>query len=131
MCRLILFFLMLNATKVFAQAKGEAWFYAMDNNNKVVYLTELQDVTVADKHNNPDAWRNGFAELMGWQSRVPSSYIISFNWMSKHHAKWYESEKQSRNSKIENFKQRGYALKWISMPIPKNPERQATKVSAQ
>lgn len=121
----------LFASNSWAQAKGEAWFYATDNINKVVYLTELQNVEVADKNNNPNAWRNGFVELMGWQKRTPDTYFISFNWMSKHHAKWYESELASRESKIKSFKTRNYTLKWINMPEPKNSEIKAARVSAQ
>ena len=74
-------FAILFANSIFAQAKGEAWFYAIDNINKIVYITELEQVTVPDNLNNPDAWRNGFVEQMGWQERSPDSYVISFNWM--------------------------------------------------
>ncbi|RWU05034.1 hypothetical protein [Pedobacter chitinilyticus] len=127
----LLIALLLHVFNAFPQAKGEAWFYAMDHTNKVVYLTELQEVVVEDKYNHANAWRQGFVELMGWQKRTPDTYLVSFNWMSKHHAKWYESEKQSRDFKIESFKKRGYNLKWISMPQPKNEENRPSKVSAQ
>ena len=112
----------LFANSIFAQAKGEAWFYAIDNINKIVYITELEQVTVPDNLNNPDAWRNGFVEQMGWQERSPDSYVISFNWMKSNHEKWYASDVESRNNKIEAFKKR-YTLKWIKMPTPKNPTR--------
>ena len=113
------------------QAKGEAWFYAVDHTNKIMYLTELQNVDVADNHNNPDAWRNGFVELMGWQNRVPNTYFVSFNWMSTNNAKWYASEKESREQKINSFKNKGYSVKYISMPEPKNPPQKKYNVSGQ
>ena len=113
-----------------AQAKGEAWFYAIDNINKIVYITELEQVTVPDNLNNPDAWRNGFVEQMGWQERSPDSYVISFNWMKTNNEKWYASDVESRNNKIEAFKKK-YTLKWIKMPTPKNPTRKPSNVSSQ
>ena len=123
-------FAILFANGIFAQAKGEAWFYAIDNINKIVYITELEQVTVLDNLNNPDAWRNGFVEQMGWQERSPDSYVISFNWMKSNHEKWYASDVESRNNKIEAFKKR-YTLKWIKMPTPKNPTRKPSNVSSQ
>lgn len=123
-------FAILFANSIFAQAKGEAWFYAIDNINKIVYITELEQVTVPDNLNNPDAWRNGFVEQMGWQERSPDSYVISFNWMKTNNQKWYASDVESRNNKIEAFKKR-YTLKWIKMPTPKNPTRKPSSVSAQ
>lgn len=117
---LIILFLLCSIVS-FAQAKGEAWFYALDHANKVMYVTELQYIVVEDKYNNPNAWRNGFVELMNWQNRTPSSYFVSFNWMSTNHSKWYASEKESREQKINAFKQKNYTLKWIDMPQPKNP----------
>ena len=123
-------FAILFANSIFAQAKGEAWFYAIDNINKIVYITELEQVTVPDNLNNPDAWRNGFVEQMGWQERSPDSYVISFNWMKTNNEKWYASDVESRNNKIEAFKKR-YTLKWIKMPTPKNPTRKPSSVSAQ
>lgn len=50
---------LLQSIVSFGQANGEAWFYALDHTNKVMYLTELQDKVVKDKYSNPDAWRNG------------------------------------------------------------------------
>lgn len=126
----LLLFTIITAHSVFAQAKGEAWFYAIDNVNKIVYITELEQVSVPDNLNNPDAWRNGFVEQMGWQERSPGSYVISFNWMKSNHEKWYASDVQSRNFYIEAFKKK-YTLKWIKMPIPKNPTRKPSNVSSQ
>ncbi|WP_445713613.1 hypothetical protein [Flavobacterium sp.] len=123
--------LLIISTQSFSQAKGEAWFYAVDHTNKIMYLTELQNVVVADKHNNPDAWRNGFVELMGWQNRVPNTYFVSFNWMSTNNAKWYASEKESREQKISAFKNKGYSLQYISMPEPKNPPQKKYSASGQ
>lgn len=126
----LLLFTIITAHSVFAQAKGEAWFYAIDNVNKIVYITELEQVSVPDNLNNPDAWRNGFVEQMSWQDRSPGSYVISFNWMKSNHEKWYASDVQSRNFYIEAFKKK-YTLKWIKMPTPKNPTRKPSNVSSQ
>jgi len=123
-------FAILFANSIFAQAKGEAWFYAIDNINKIVYITELEQVTVPDNLNNPDAWRNGFVEQMGWQERSPDSYVISFNWMKYKLCLEPQSDVESRNNKIEAFKKK-YTLKWIKMPTPKNPTRKPSSVSAQ
>lgn len=123
-------FAILFAHSSFPQAKGEAWFYAQDNTNKILYITELEQVTVPDHLNNPDAWRNGFVEQMGWQDRASDTYVISFNWMKSNHEKWYASDVQSRNFYIEAFKKK-YTLKWIKMPTPKNPTRKPSGVSAQ
>ena len=126
----LLLFAILFANSSFAQARGEAWFYAIDNTNNIVYITELEQLTVPDNLNNPDAWRNGFVEQMGWQERSPGSYVISFNWMKSNHEKWYASDVQSRNFYIEAFKKK-FSLKWIKMPIPKNPTRKPSNVSSQ
>ncbi|MFY7665671.1 hypothetical protein [Flavobacterium sp.] len=127
---LFLFVGMLMSSAVSAQAKGEAWFYAIDNTNKIVYITELEQITVPDNLNNHEAWRNGFVDQMSWQELSPGSYVISFNWMKSNHEKWYASDVESRNNKIEAFKKK-YTLRWIKMPTPKNPTRKPSGVSGQ
>ena len=127
---LFLFVGMLVSGALSGQAKGEAWFYAIDNTNKIVYITELEQITVPDNLNNNEAWRNGFVEQMDWQERSPGSYVISFNWMKSNHEKWYAFDVESRNNKIEAFKKK-YILKWIKMPTPKNPTRKPSGVSGQ
>ena len=127
---LFLFVGMLVSGLVSAQAKGEAWFYAIDNTNKIVYITELQQVTVADNLNNHQAWQDGFIEQMGWQDRSPGSYVIAFNWMKSNNSKWYASDVESRNSKLEAFKKK-YTLKWIAMPKPIIKSRKPASVSGQ
>ncbi|WP_367754452.1 hypothetical protein [Flavobacterium sp. WC2430] len=128
---LITALLMVLSVQSFSQAKGEAWFYATDFTNKTMYLTELQNVVIEEKYNNPDAWRYGFVELMGWQNRVPNTYFVAFKWMSTTNAKWYASEVESRNFKINDFKSKGYTIKYISMPAPKNPPQKQYNASKQ